>query len=198
MKGCLFAFISLLLLPLGYSAAQGAELAGKDEALGFEFGMSNKDALELIDRSGKRVIENAVDSKKMRTILFEGALVEPPLASPELNLKTRLEFWNKKLMSASLLFDEGTEELHERFMDGLRDYFLAHYGEPSSHDSFFNFRTWTWHLPNLKVVLSSNPAKHSTHILYTYKPLNTTKELQEYEELVRTPPPDPVKEYFLK
>src|SRR3990172_13392611 len=82
------------------------EKEGKNvSALGFNFGISKKDALETIKSQGKKVVEDTVDSKEIRTIIVEGALVELPVDINNVDLKTKLEFYDNELMASSLVFN---------------------------------------------------------------------------------------------
>src|SRR3972149_9771044 len=99
--------IFLLILVSTFFAAISfpEEKDGKNvSALGFDFGISKKDALEVIKSQGRKVVENIVDSKDIRTIIVEGALIELPVDTSNADLKTKLEFYDNELMASSLVF----------------------------------------------------------------------------------------------
>jgi hypothetical protein len=58
----------IFFTPSFYSKAK--EDFGDTSALGFNFGISKKQAMQVIKEKGKKVIENSVDSKNIRTILI--------------------------------------------------------------------------------------------------------------------------------
>lgn len=198
MRRCCLLFL-FMLLPLALRAAVAENNPNAaPSALGFEFGIKKDEAQKIIKKRGLKVVEDSVDSKKVRMVIFEGALVNFPLDVSELYLKTRLEFWNEELMSSSLLLSGGDEQVHEKLRDEFKGLLIRQYGEPAFEESFMRIRSWTWQLPKLKLVLNSSPAKKSTKIIFTYKPLDTLKAMTEYDKLVSTPPPDPVHKFFLQ
>ncbi|MEM4409179.1 MAG: hypothetical protein QXI19_10605 [Candidatus Caldarchaeum sp.] len=160
--------------------------------------MSSKEALRVIGEKRLRVLENTVDSKKIRTILIEGVPEPLPVDVSGLDLKTRLEFWDKSLMSLSVLMNGGGPQDHNRIKDELYDHLFGEYGEPVSHDSFMNFTAWTWRLPFLTLVLSSSPSRSMTKIEYTYEPIEQNRREKEVEEAITPEREDPVEKYFLK
>src|SRR5574341_2431991 len=98
----IFLFILALIFTTTLSFPE--EKDGKNvSALGFNFGISKKDALEIIKSQGKTVVENTVDSKEIRTIIVEGALIEIPVDTSNADLKTNLEFYDNELMASSLV-----------------------------------------------------------------------------------------------
>ena len=94
----LLLFLSLLIL----NAPVYSDDGNVENPLGFKFGMSSKSAKKLIGNNGNQIIKNEVDSKKIRTILFDGIIVEYPDLD-EADKKTRLEFYKDRLMTTSLV-----------------------------------------------------------------------------------------------
>jgi hypothetical protein len=101
-KSCLLLIFMILCMPI-YSMAQKSDLS----PLGFHFGINKKEAIRLIDSNGKRIVENEVDSKKIRTILMQGVIVSLPIEVDGVDVMTGLEFYDKKLLSTSLIFEIG-------------------------------------------------------------------------------------------
>lgn len=187
-----FLFVAVMIAA-GYTRAEEANLA----PLGFEFGISDKDAKKIIDSNGKRIIENKVDSKKIRTIEMQGTIVEVPLGLTGIDVRTSLEFFDKKLLSTSLVVyaeDSSTESLLE---ENLSNYFVYNHGEPSETDSMMYFKTWTWHLPKVKLVLNTNTKDNVVKVEYTYKPISQAKFEKEIDKRRGTKVKDPSKEMFL-
>lgn len=195
MRMRIFMVLVLFLVPLGRSFGEENNSRHK---FGFRFGMSSKEALRVIGEKRLRVLENTVDSKKIRTILIEGVPEPLPVDVSGLDLKTRLEFWDKSLMSLSVLMNGGGPQDHNRIKDELYDHLFGEYGEPVSHDSFMNFTAWTWRLPFLTLVLSSSPSRSMTKIEYTYEPIEQNRREKEVEEAITPEREDPVEKYFLK
>jgi hypothetical protein len=187
--------LALFLVPIIKSFGEENNL---NHTLGFRFGMSSKEALRVIGDKQLRVLENVVDSKKIRTIVVQGVPEPLPVDATGVDLTTRLEFWDKSLMSLSVIMDGGAQEDHERIGAELYDHLHGKYGEPSSRDSFMNFTTWTWQLPLVTLVLSSSPSRNMTKIEYTYKPIEQNRREKEVEGAITPEREDPVEKYFLK
>ncbi len=189
-SGLLFVAV---MIAASYAGAQAGDLA----PLGFQFGISKKDAIKVIDSHGKRVIENKVDSKKIRTILMQGAIVDLPLDTTGLDMRTGLEFYDKKLLSTSLIFFAGDSLTEAMIEERFSNYFLDLYGEPSERDSMMYFKTWAWQMPEVKLVLHTNTKDNIVKIDYTYKPINRAKYEEELDQKRGTEKIDPAKQMFL-
>ena len=77
MKRAEFIFV-LLIIFLLFNATASSDDNILDNPLGFKFGMSSKDAKKLINNSGNTILKNEKDSKGIRTILFDGIIVDYP------------------------------------------------------------------------------------------------------------------------
>ncbi len=190
-----YALIAILcFFAVSYAAAQQKpDLA----PLGFTFGISDDDAEDIIESSGKRIMDNKVDSKKIRTIVMQGMIVTLPLDLEGRDVSTGLEFYDDKLLSSSLMLtakDQFEEtQLENEFMKYLTD----KYGEPSSSDSMLYFKTWTWNMPDVKLVFHTNQKKNAIKVDYTYEPYNQAKREKELDKLRGTEAKDPAKQMFI-
>ncbi|MGD9653044.1 MAG: hypothetical protein AB7V12_11805, partial [Candidatus Dadabacteria bacterium] len=135
-----------------FASADQANLA----PLGFSFGMSDKDAKKLIESHGKRIMNDDVDSKKIRTIQMQGVITELPLPLDGTDVSTGLEFYEKKLLSSALIFSATDSSEERQYQKMLSQYLTETYGEPASSDSMLYFKTWTWHIPDVRIVLHTN------------------------------------------
>jgi hypothetical protein len=176
------------------SAQQKADLA----PLGFAFGISDDDAEDIIDTNGKRMIDNKVDSKKIRTILIQGMIVTLPLDLEGRDVSTGLEFFDDKLLSSSLILTAKDSSEESRLRDELMKYLTGKYGEPSSSDSMLYFKTWTWHMPDVKMVFHTNQKDKIVKVEYTYEPANQAKVEKELDKLRGTEAKDPASQMFIE
>jgi len=184
----------IILFAGGHAFAQQGDLS----PLGFKFGISVGDAEDVIESSGRRVMENNVDSKKIRTIIIQGTIVDIPLDLEGKDVRTGLEFYDKKLLSSSLILvsQDSLGESENRTM--LRKYLTDKYGEPTSSDSMLYFKTWTWQMPDVKLVLHSNDKDKLVKLQYTYKPVQEVKLEDELDDARGTEQSDPAKQMFLE
>ena len=171
--------LSIILFVLIFSTPLYSDQINDDSHLGFTFGMSSNKAKDIIGKHGNLVIKNDIDSKKVRTILFEGIVIEYP-AVDDSDKKTRLEFFDDKLMSTQLI----VKKLDGSQFIGIRNQILADleskYGKYSSKDNMLSYDIWTWSSDHLTMVLSTNRKKGEVKLEYTYKPVaahKTEKEL---------------------
>jgi len=187
------AVLSFFALSHFASAAEQANLA----PLGFTFGISEKDAQKVIESRGKRIINDGVDSKKMRNIQMQGIITELPLDLEGKDVSTGLEFYDKKLLSTALILSakDSFEELEYQNM--LNKYLTETYGKPASSDSMLYFKTWTWHIPDVRIVLHTNTRDHTVKMEYTYEPVNQAKREDELNKLRGTDEADPAREMFI-
>ncbi len=189
------ALIALLfILAASHAAAQQkSDLA----PLGFNFGISDDDAEEIIETNGKRVMDNKVDSKKIRTIVMQGMIVTLPLDLEGRDVSTGLEFYDDKLLSSSLMLNAKDETEESQLRDEFMKYLTDKYGEPSSSDSMLYFKTWTWNMPDVKLVFHTNQKKNAIKVEYTYEPYNQAKREEELDKLRGTETKDPATQMFL-
>ncbi len=194
----LLKLLSAFLIIFGVMTAANSVAQQSDlSPLGFSFGISHKDAINIIDSNGKRLIDNKVDSKKIRTILMQGVIVDLPLDLDGRDVSTGLEFYDKKLLSSSLILtaEDSFEELELENM--LTKYLTDKYGEPGSTDSMLYFKTWTWQMPDVKLVLHTNQKDNMVKVEYTYKPVDQAKFEDELDQKRGTEKIDPAKQMFL-
>ncbi|MCZ6791247.1 MAG: hypothetical protein O7C70_05570 [Candidatus Dadabacteria bacterium] len=191
-KSCLLLIFMILCLPIS-SMAQKSDLS----PLGFHFGINKKEAIRLIDSNGKRIVENEVDSKKIRTILIQGVIVSLPVGVDGVDVMTGLEFYDKKLLSTSLIFAATNEAEKTELEDEFIDYFTQQYGEPVERDSIMYFTTTIWHMPDIKLVLHTNEKNNTVKVEYTYKPVHQTRIEDELDTRRGTVHKDPGTQMFL-
>jgi hypothetical protein len=183
----------IILFSAGHAFAQQGDLS----PFGFQFGISEGDAEDAIELSGKRIMEDNVDSKDIRTIIIQGTMVDMPLDLEGRDVRTGLEFYDDKLLTSSLIvvLKDSLEESEVR--NKFTKYLTEKYGEPSDSDSMLYFKTWTWQMPDVKLVLHSNDKDKLVKIEYTYKPVSEVKREDELDAARGTEPKDPAKQMFL-
>lgn len=183
----------LILLAGSYAFAQQADLS----PLGFQFGISEDDAEQAIELSGKRIMEDNVDSKEIRTIIIQGTMVDMPLDLEGRDVRTGLEFYDEKLLSSSLIIVSKDSFEESEVEDMFTKYLTDKYGDPISSDSMLYFKTWTWQMPDVKLVLHTNEKDKLVKLEYTYKPVSEVKHEDELDAARGTKPRDPAKQMFL-
>jgi hypothetical protein len=188
--------VSIILTPSFYLRAK--EDSNGSSALGFNFGISKKQALQVIQSKGKKVLENTVDSKEIRTILIQGTIEETPLNIPESRSLTQLEFYDDELMTSTLIVESADYSSRNEMANKLYNYLSDSYGENPSQEKVLNFLTWTWRQPKVKVVLTAEQNSDIFKIAYTFEPLSQTKADKEFERKRRGKPKDPATEMFLE
>lgn len=186
---------ALLVLALFTALSFSKEKDNKNPAaLGFNFGISRKQALEIIKSQNKKVVEDTVDSKKIRTVVVEGAFIELPADTNYSDVKTKLEFYDNELMASSLVFKSDDPSKQSELETELSKFLISLYGEPKGKEEVLHLTTWTWQIPNVSVVLSTNPDNNVTRIEYVYKPLNQSRKDEGYKQDERS---DPAKQMFI-
>lgn len=194
------AKVFLAILILAFFAASGFSKE-KDiknvSALGFDFGISKKRALEIIKSQNKKILEDTVDSKNIRTIVVEGVFIDLPADVSHSDRKTSLEFYDNELMASSLVLKSGDQLEQARLKDELSKFLTGLYGEPKEKEEMFHLTAWTWHVPDMAVVLSVNPDSNVTRVEYTYKPINETRKDEEYKKEQEGERLDPAKQMFM-
>jgi len=192
-KSCLLFVFMIIGLPI-YSMAQESDVS----PLGFPFGINKKDAIKIIDSNGKRIVENKVDSKEIRTIIMQGVIVNLPVEVDGVDVMTGLEFYEKKLLSTSLIFAAADDAEKIELENEFSDYFTEQYGEPAERDSMMYFTTATWHMQDVKLVLHTNEKNNTVKVEYTYKPVHQAKIEDELDQKRGTIKIDPAKQMFLE
>lgn len=193
------SFIILVLIFLAPSFyLKAKEDFDSSSALGFNFGISKKEALRVIESKGKKILENTVDSKEVRTILIQGTIEETPLNIPESRSLTQLEFYDDELMTSTLIVESADYSSRNEMANKLYKFLSDSYGENTSQEKVLNFITWTWRQPKVKVVLTADQNSDIFKIAYTYEPLSATKMEKEFEQKRRPKPEDPATQMFLE
>ncbi len=189
---------SIFFLSLLFIAGSAYPKEGTDSALGFGFGISKKEALEIIRSRGKRILEDTVDSKRIRTVVFDSTVVDLPLDTLDTEVKTSLEFYRDKLLSSSLLLKPKDPMKQEELESQLSELLTARYGEPVNREEVLNITAWTWHVDKVRVILSSDPGKNLLKVKYIYEPLNQARREEELKQRQRGKPSDPAREMFIE
>lgn len=193
------AKVFLAILILAFFAASGFSKE-KDiknvSALGFDFGISKKRALEIIKSQNKKILEDTVDSKNIRTVVVEGAFIDLPADVNHSYVKTNLEFYDNELMASSLVLKSGDQLEQAKLKDELSKFLTGLYGEPKEKEDMLHLTAWTWYVPDMAVVLSVNPDSNVTRVEYTYKPINETRKDEEYKKEQEGERLDPATQMF--
>jgi hypothetical protein len=166
----IFCLFVTLIITTGFVTADSNNPA----PLGFKFGMSNGDAKKQIKSNGYNIIKNEKDSKKVRTIIFEGAVVEVT-DEKGIDQKTRLEFFNNKLMSSAVMIKTNDNLQFIDIQNDILKSIVSKYGEPAATDNMFSYDTWEWDIDHLGLILSANRDKGKLKLEYTYHPVASTK-----------------------
>lgn len=185
--------LSLFITVRHAAAQQNPDLA----PLGFAFGISDDDAEDIIETNGKRIMENNVDSKKIRTIVIQGMIVTLPLDLEGKDVSTGLEFYDGKLLSSSLNLNTKDSFEESQMRDEFMKYLTGKYGEPSSSDSMLSFKTWTWNMPDVKLVFHTNEKNNDMKVVYTYEPVNQAKHEKELDKQRGTEESNPAEDMFI-
>ncbi|HEX3034596.1 MAG TPA: hypothetical protein VHT73_05595 [Thermodesulfobacteriota bacterium] len=164
--------------------------------LGFELGIEKDEAIKIIKSDRREIVENSVDSKEIRTIVVEGAFVELPFNTNNTDLKTRLEFYDDKLMSTSLILKPNAESDQAELESDLAEFLISLYGEPGRKEEMLQFVTWTWQRSDVTVILSANLENGMIKVENIYVPVNQARKDEEFEDSQKEES-DPAKEMFL-
>lgn len=194
-KGAIF-LILFLAVSVSLAAAQQEEKADLSP-LGFEFGISKKEAKKVITANGKRIIEDKKDSKKIKILVMQGVIVDLPVSTNGLDVRTDLEFFDKKLLSSALTFRAEDSPTEEWLEEAFTEYFYDRYGEPIEVDEMMYFKTWTWELPKVKLVLHTNTKDNIVKVDYTYEPIRKARYEKELNKRRGVKHEDPAKKMFL-
>ena len=187
----------ILVLAASHLALSQEEMAPDLSPLGFEFGISDKDAKKIIEAKGMRIVENKKDSKKIRMIEMQGVLVDLPVNPNGLDVRTGLEFFDKKLLSSSLIFNAEETPTEEWLEEAFLEYFQDRYGEAYNTEEMMYFKTWTWHLPKVKLILHTNTKDNIVKVDYSYEPISQAKFEKELDKKRGTKKSDPARDMFL-
>ena len=168
-----FMFIALAVAVSSVSAEDTEQAP-----LGFKFGISNGDAKKQIKNNGFSIIKNEKDSKKVRTIVFDGALIN--LAGESgLDQKTRLEFFENKLMSTAVMIQTNDDLEFIDIQNAILKRIVSKLGEPDATDNMFSYETWEWDTDHTALILSTNRDKGKLKLEYTHHAVATIKVKSE-------------------
>lgn len=173
-----YKFFRNLLFIFLFSCIPYTSYGVETNPFGFQFGMSNKSAKELVSSSDYKILHNEVDSKEVRIVIVNGLLVGPPVVLDEAP-NTRLEFFDDKLMSVSMTLDSIEKERFGDTERRLADYLKSEYGEPSDSEKMFSYQLWSWNINDTELLMSSNDKKSSIKVEYSYKPIMEKKYQKE-------------------
>lgn len=189
-----------LFLALIIIVSAGASFAQQSDSapLGFKFGIDKKDAMRVIDSKGRRIVEEQKDHKDMRIILMQGVIVDLPVDVAGRDVMTELEFYDKKLLSTSLVFAAADDAEKTELETDFDKYFTNEYGEPIERDSMMYFTTTTWHIPDVMLILHTNNKDNTVKVEYKHKPGHQAKFEDELDQKRGTIKSDPAKEMFLE
>lgn len=194
IRMALFLFALMILASPGASIAQQTDLS----PLGFKFGIDKGQAKKVIDSNGKRIVEDHKDNKDIRVILMQGVIVSLPVDVAGKDVMTELEFYDKKLLSTSLVFAATDETEKTEIETDFDQYFTTQYGDPVERDSMMHFTTTTWHLPDIMLVLHANNKKNTVQVEYKYKPGHQARFEDDLDEKRGTIKLDPASQMFLE
>jgi hypothetical protein len=192
-----FVILVLIFFMPSFSLKAQNDVDG-GSALGFNFRISKKQAIQVIEEKGKKVLENSVDSKDIRMILIQGTVEEIPLNIPESQALTQLEFYDDELMTSTLIVESADYSSRNEMANKLYKFLSDSYGETAGMEKVLNFMTWTWRQPKVKVVLTADQNSDIFKIAYTYEPLSRTKMEKEFEEKREGKAEDPATQMFLE
>lgn len=164
--------------------------------LGFDLGIGEDEAVKIIKSDRREILENSTDSKEIRTIVVKGAFVELPFNTNNTDLKTRLEFYDDKLMSSSLILNPNGESHQAELEADLAEFLISLYGEPGRKEEMLQFVTWTWQMSDVTVILSANLENGIMNVQNIYVPVNQARKDEEFEDSQKEES-DPAKEMFL-
>ena len=192
-----FLLFSVIVLFSTPAYLEQVNANGNGSPLGFKFGISKKQAEQVIKSAGKEVIDTAVDSKDIRTIMIDGTIVKLPLELAYSDVQTRLEFYDDELMSSSVIIKSDDTSKKEELEAELSGFLGDLYGQPSEEENVLDFKALTWHVPDLKVVFSTSQTKNVTKVQYIYEPLNQSRVDRELYLKQKGKPEDPAKKMFI-
>jgi len=195
-----FIKILLLLISLMILSLPAATIAKESEPspLGFKFGINKKQARKVIDSNGKRIVKDEKDSKDMRVIQMQGVIVDLPIDVDGKDVMTELEFYDKKLISTSLVFAATDDAEKTELENDFDKYFTSEYGEPVERDSMMYFSTITWSVPDIMLILHTNNKNNTVQVEYKHKPGHQARFEDDLDYKRGTIKTDPATQMFLE
>lgn len=163
---------------------------------GFEFGISRKDALNLIESSRLKVVSDREYSNDLRKVVLDGSLsgvAFDPLPDHE----TRLEFYKDNLMSSSILFSFEDETRFAFARSELVGDLVNVLGDAFEREKMFSYEVLSWNLSDTVVLASVNSKKRTIDIEYIHKPVLEKKTAKDLRRKRREDPGDPARQMFI-
>lgn len=163
---------------------------------GFEFGISKKDALNLIESSELEVISDRKYSNDLRKVVLGGSLSGVTL-DPLPDHETRLEFYKDNLMSSSILFSFEDETRFAFAKSELVGDLANVLGDAFERERMFSYEVLSWNLSDTVVLASVNSKKRTIEIEYIHKPVLEKKTAKDLRRKRRGDPGDPARQMFI-
>ena len=163
---------------------------------GFEFGISRKDALNLVESSELKVVSDRKYSNDLRKVVLGGSLAGVALDPPP-GHETRLEFYKDKLMSSSILFSFEDESRFSSAKNELIGDLKGALGDTFKREKMFSYEVLLWDLSDTVILANLNSQKRTIEIEYVHKPILEKKTAKDLRRKRREDPGDPAKQMFL-
>ena len=187
-----FVFSVCFLLPF---SAEGSQEDLRTPH-GFEFGISRKDALGVIESSKLKVVSDRKYSKDLRKVILGGSLAEVAL-DPLPDHETRLEFYKDKLMSSSILFSFEDESRFASAKNELIGNLTGVLGDAFKREKMFSYEVLSWDLSDTVVLANLNSRKKTIEVEYVHKPILEKKIAKDLHLKRREDFGDPAKQMFI-
>ena len=163
---------------------------------GFEFGVSRKDALNLIESSELKVVSDRKYSNDLRKVVLDGSLSGVAL-DPLPDHETRLEFYKDSLMSSSILFSFEDESRFVFAKSELLGDLANVLGDTFKREKMFSYEVLSWNLSDTVVLVSLNSKERTIEIEYIHKPVLEKKTAKDLRRKRRDDPGDPARQMFI-
>ena len=163
---------------------------------GFEFGISRKDALNLVESSRLEIVSDRKYSNDLRKVVLGGSLSGVALDPPP-DHETRLEFYKDNLMSSSILFSFEDESRFAFAKSELVGGLANVLGGTFEREKTFSYEVLSWNLSDTVVLASLNSKKRTIEIEYIHKPVLEKKTAKDLRRKRRGDPGDPAREMFI-
>ncbi len=187
-----FVFSVCFLLPF---SAEGSQEDLRTPH-GFEFGISRKDALGVIESSKLKVVSDRKYSKDLRKVILGGSLAGVALDSLP-DHETRLEFYKDKLMSSSILFSFEDESRFASAKNELIGNLTGVLGDAFKREKMFSYEVLSWDLSDTVVLANLNSRKKTIEVEYVHKPILEKKIAKDLHLKRREDFGDPAKQMFI-
>ena len=187
-----FVFSVCFLLPF---SAEGSQEDLRTPH-GFEFGISRKDALGVIESSKLKVVSDRKYSKDLRKVILGGSLAGVAL-DPLPDHETRLEFYKDKLMSSSILFSFEDESRFASAKNELVGNLTGVLGDAFKREKMFSYEVLSWDLSDTVVLANLNSRKKTIEVEYVHKPILEKKIAKDLHLKRREDFGDPAKQMFI-